>query len=378
MNRAPRGRGERGQLPEDSISSLDCIPRADMAKGKKGVLRTDKKSENTGERTVTAQTETKENKPAAEKNCISKVQSNFQSLQSSSKPRSPLSDSLIKEGNDSDATNPDMSKLKKALDDSDDEPLMKLKKAEQDKKENTPPKPSGTEPAALLPPAAAAGQLLFDHQSFSSGSNTDGDSDNEPLVKMAKVSSKAARKPRSAAPRKSASRKKRASPQKDDSSDDDEPLSQIAKKVRDQYPRRRAAMASKKPPPGRQIPADGGQEKREIRGDVQRPQLRGRAAGRGQEEEELRGAQRAEELPCQAGSQQPSRQQLRGGRGPAGGPGEEKTSEEEHKEEPQGQGVGAEERTLRAELRGRAAPRATGGQDHPPQLRLPGEQLATC
>ncbi|KAM9744601.1 LOW QUALITY PROTEIN: N-lysine methyltransferase KMT5A-A-like, partial [Menidia menidia] len=46
-------------------------------------------------------------------NCISKVQSNFQSLQSSSKPRSPLSDSLIKEGNDSDATNPDMSKLKK-------------------------------------------------------------------------------------------------------------------------------------------------------------------------------------------------------------------------------------------------------------------------
>ncbi|KAM9741353.1 uncharacterized protein ACNS7B_012818 isoform 5-T7 [Menidia menidia] len=82
----------------------------------------------------------------------------------------------------------------------------------------------------------------------------------------------------------------------------------------------------------------------EIRGDVQRPQLRGRAAGRGQEEEELRGTQRAEELPCQAGSQQPSRQQLRGGRGPAGGPGEEKTSEEEHKEEPQGQGVGAEER----------------------------------
>ncbi|KAM9716358.1 uncharacterized protein ACNS7B_022749 isoform 2-T5 [Menidia menidia] len=144
-------------------------------------------------------------------------------------------------------------------------------------------------------------ELLYDY-----GSNTDGDSDNEPLVKMAKVSSKAARKPRSAAPRKSASRKKRASPQKDDSSDDDEPLSQIAKKVRDQYPRRRAAMASKKPPPGRQIPADGGQEKREIRGDVQRPQLRGRAAGRGQEEEELRGAQRAEELPCQAGSQQPS------------------------------------------------------------------------
>ncbi|KAM9743938.1 uncharacterized protein ACNS7B_011281 [Menidia menidia] len=101
-------------------------------------------------------------------------------------------------------------------------------------------------------------------QSFSSGSNTDGDSDNEPLVKMAKVSSKAARKPRTAAPRKSASRKKRASPQKDDSSDDDEPLSQIAKKVRDQYPRRRAAMASKKPPPGRQIPADGGQEKRWV------------------------------------------------------------------------------------------------------------------
>ncbi|KAM9737224.1 LOW QUALITY PROTEIN: uncharacterized protein ACNS7B_012975 [Menidia menidia] len=335
-----------------------------MAKGKKGVLRTDKKSENTGERTVTAQTETKENKPAAEKNCISKVQSNFQSLQSSSKPRSPLSDSLIKEGNDSDATNPDMSKLifrtenkapqnrkvtdyfpirrsnrktktelkseeHKHLDDlinngteegmevkhiegkgrgvfaikgfkkgeyvveyhGDLLDLSQAKMREAEYAEDpqtgcymyyfqyqsktycvdgtketgrlgrlinhskngncqTRLHPIDGAPHLILVASRdieAEEELLYDYGDRSS--NTDGDSDNEPLVKMAKVSSKAARKPRSAAPRKSASRKKRASPQKDDSSDDDEPLSQIAKKVRDQYPRRRAAMASKKPPP---------------------------------------------------------------------------------------------------------------------------------
>ncbi|XP_072243072.1 lysine methyltransferase 5Ab [Leuresthes tenuis] len=84
-----------------------------MAKGKKHVLRTDKKPEDTVEHTVTSQAETKENKPATNKTCIGKAQSILQSLQSPSKPRSPLSDSVIQEGNDSDATNPDMSRLKK-------------------------------------------------------------------------------------------------------------------------------------------------------------------------------------------------------------------------------------------------------------------------
>ncbi|KAL7392090.1 hypothetical protein ABVT39_019483 [Epinephelus coioides] len=87
-----------------------------MAKGKKSVLRTDNKPEDTVEHKVSSRKETKENKPAANKDCVGTVQSTFQSLRSPSKPRSPLSDSssmLIQEGNECDATNPEMSKLKK-------------------------------------------------------------------------------------------------------------------------------------------------------------------------------------------------------------------------------------------------------------------------
>lgn len=78
-----------------------------MAKGRKNALKADKKPEDTVEHKVPSQTETKENKPATSK-----------SLRSPSKPRSPLSESssvLIQEGNDSDATNPNMPTLKKEI-----------------------------------------------------------------------------------------------------------------------------------------------------------------------------------------------------------------------------------------------------------------------
>ncbi|XP_071339109.1 lysine methyltransferase 5Ab isoform X2 [Trachinotus anak] len=79
-----------------------------MAKEKKNVLTTtDIKPEDTAEHKVTSRKETKENKPATNKG-----------LRSPSKPRSPLGDSssmLIQEGNESDAANPDMSKLKKDI-----------------------------------------------------------------------------------------------------------------------------------------------------------------------------------------------------------------------------------------------------------------------
>ncbi|XP_070760747.1 lysine methyltransferase 5Ab [Enoplosus armatus] len=89
-----------------------------MAKGKKNALRTDKKPEDTVEHKVTSLKETKENKPATTKDCEGTVASIYQSLRSPKKPRSPLSDSssmLIQEGNEPDATNPDMSKLKKDI-----------------------------------------------------------------------------------------------------------------------------------------------------------------------------------------------------------------------------------------------------------------------
>ncbi|XP_035763261.1 lysine methyltransferase 5Ab [Neolamprologus brichardi] len=87
-----------------------------MAKGKKNVLRADKKPEDPAEDTVTSLTETKENKPANNKGCKGNVQTVLPSLRTPSKPRSPLSDSsstLIQEGNDSDSTKPDMPRLKK-------------------------------------------------------------------------------------------------------------------------------------------------------------------------------------------------------------------------------------------------------------------------
>ncbi|KAK2902077.1 lysine methyltransferase 5Ab [Channa argus] len=84
-----------------------------MAKGKKNVMKTDKRPRDSIELTVTSQNETKENKKATEKDCTDKVQSIF-SLRSPSKPRSPLSESssmLILEENESDTTNSDLSKL---------------------------------------------------------------------------------------------------------------------------------------------------------------------------------------------------------------------------------------------------------------------------
>ncbi|XP_037536010.1 lysine methyltransferase 5Ab [Nematolebias whitei] len=84
-------------------------------KGKKSALRTIKKSENTVEQTASSLTETKENKPETNKECVGKVQSVLQCLQSPRKSRSPLSDNssmLLQEGKDSDAANSDSSKLK--------------------------------------------------------------------------------------------------------------------------------------------------------------------------------------------------------------------------------------------------------------------------
>jgi len=89
-----------------------------MAKGKRYKQRTDEQPEDTVENKVTSGKETKENKPSTNKDCVSKAQSFFQILRSPSKPRSPLSDSssmLIQEGNESDATNLDLSKLKKDM-----------------------------------------------------------------------------------------------------------------------------------------------------------------------------------------------------------------------------------------------------------------------
>ncbi|XP_026178096.1 lysine methyltransferase 5Ab [Mastacembelus armatus] len=89
-----------------------------MAKGKKHLLRRDKKPQDTVETKVPQQHDTKENKPANNKDCKGKVQSILQCLRSPGKPRSPLSDSsstLIQDGNDSDTTNPGMSKLEKNM-----------------------------------------------------------------------------------------------------------------------------------------------------------------------------------------------------------------------------------------------------------------------
>uniref|UniRef100_A0A096MGG8 N-lysine methyltransferase KMT5A-like n=1 Tax=Poecilia formosa TaxID=48698 RepID=A0A096MGG8_POEFO len=91
-----------------------------MAKGKKNGLKTDKKTGETAEQTTTSQAETKENKPQINKEFVDKTQPVVQSLRSAGKPRSPLSDSssmLILEGNDSDATDPGLSKLKQVTND---------------------------------------------------------------------------------------------------------------------------------------------------------------------------------------------------------------------------------------------------------------------
>ncbi|XP_074527371.1 lysine methyltransferase 5Ab [Halichoeres trimaculatus] len=87
-----------------------------MAKGKKTVLRNERQPGNGVENTVSSRKETKENKPASIEDCVGTLQLITQSSRSQGKPRSPLSDSssmLIQEGNESDATNPELSKPKK-------------------------------------------------------------------------------------------------------------------------------------------------------------------------------------------------------------------------------------------------------------------------
>ncbi|CAI5650246.1 lysine methyltransferase 5Ab [Oreochromis niloticus] len=104
-----------------------------MAKGKKNVLRADKKPEDSAEDTVTSLTETKENKPANNKGCKGNVQTVLPSLWTPSKPRSPLSDSsstLIQEGNDLDSTKPDMPRLKKGSPNKIKAEVSKVQKAE--------------------------------------------------------------------------------------------------------------------------------------------------------------------------------------------------------------------------------------------------------
>ncbi|XP_055367656.1 lysine methyltransferase 5Ab isoform X2 [Betta splendens] len=81
--------------------------------GKKNVLRTDKRSQDAAGHKSASPNETKENEPASSKDSISKVPPIF-SLRSPRKPRSPLSDGssmLIQEGNESDATSSEPSKL---------------------------------------------------------------------------------------------------------------------------------------------------------------------------------------------------------------------------------------------------------------------------
>ncbi|XP_026206033.1 nucleolar protein dao-5-like isoform X3 [Anabas testudineus] len=68
--------------------------------------------------------------------------------------------------------------------------------------------------------------------------NTDESSDNEPLIKIAKVSSKAAKKPFSVPPKRSV--------KADGDTSDDEPLSEIAKKLQSQHGEKESVVSSKK------------------------------------------------------------------------------------------------------------------------------------
>ncbi|XP_014880861.1 N-lysine methyltransferase SETD8-like [Poecilia latipinna] len=97
---------------------LDVAYKGELRK--KNGLKTDKKTGETAEQTTTSQAETKENKPQINKEFVDKTHPVVQSLRSTGKPRSPLSDSssmLILEGNDSDATDPGLSKLKQVTND---------------------------------------------------------------------------------------------------------------------------------------------------------------------------------------------------------------------------------------------------------------------
>ncbi|XP_053726048.1 lysine methyltransferase 5Ab [Synchiropus splendidus] len=102
-----------------------------MAKGKRNVLRINKKPDNS-ENKVSA-TDSKENKPATNKDRPSKVQSALHSLLSPRKPRTPLGENptmLIPEGNESGAASADVTKLKKDPEISSDDGKSKEQKSE--------------------------------------------------------------------------------------------------------------------------------------------------------------------------------------------------------------------------------------------------------
>ncbi|XP_029960916.1 lysine methyltransferase 5Ab [Salarias fasciatus] len=90
-----------------------------MAKGKKHVLRADKNSADAAApKPVSSKRETKENKPATNKESTGRVQTILQSFRTPCKQRSPLRDSSsvrIQEGNDIDAAHLDTLKLKEDL-----------------------------------------------------------------------------------------------------------------------------------------------------------------------------------------------------------------------------------------------------------------------
>ncbi|XP_076609815.1 uncharacterized protein LOC143334791 isoform X3 [Chaetodon auriga] len=78
--------------------------------------------------------------------------------------------------------------------------------------------------------------------------NTDESSDNEPLIKIAKVSSKAVNKPFSVPPKKSVDTQERESQDNADGSDD-EPLSELAKRLQSKPQRKASVMSSRKATP---------------------------------------------------------------------------------------------------------------------------------
>ncbi|KAM9810906.1 lysine methyltransferase 5Ab [Neosynchiropus ocellatus] len=100
-----------------------------MAKGKRYVLRINKTTDNS--ENIVSATDSKENKPATNKDRPSKVRSVLQSLLSPRKPKTPLGENssmLIQEGNES--ANADVTKLKKDPEISTDDGKSKEQKSE--------------------------------------------------------------------------------------------------------------------------------------------------------------------------------------------------------------------------------------------------------
>ncbi|KAK2830701.1 hypothetical protein Q5P01_018632 [Channa striata] len=124
-----------------------------------------------------------------------------------------------------------MEKNKQASDDSlDDKPLIKqkntsaiAKKSEEKEKKSSRSNSTNNNKADL---------------------KTEESSDDEPLIKIARVCSKAAKKSFPESPKKCVDRKTKESPAKDDSSDN-EPLSEISKKLQSQHPRKASVKASR-------------------------------------------------------------------------------------------------------------------------------------